>query len=85
MTTLQLSADIQRSLEQIEGDENLMQRAANYLRRLAKKREDPTLMTREEFFKQVDEALEQAERGEGKEWLPGETYQQFKNRIACTR
>jgi len=64
MTTLQLSADIQRSLEQIEGDESLMQRAANYLRRLAKKREDPTLMTREEFFKQVDEALEQAERGE---------------------
>ena len=57
MTTLQLDADILRNLGVIAEDENMLSRAAKYLRRLAKQMTyDPTLMTEEEFFARVDEA-----------------------------
>ena len=64
MTALQLNADIYSSLATIAEDERLLARAAKYLKRLANKKEDPTLMTREEFFAGVDESLAQIERGE---------------------
>ena len=65
MTALQMTADICRSLGIIAEDEHLLARAAKYLKRLAAKKEDPTLMTREEFFAKVDHAIEQANNGEG--------------------
>ena len=64
MTALQINADIYRSLGIIAEDEKLLARASKYLKRLAAKKEDPTLMTREEFFAKVDESLDQIERGE---------------------
>ena len=59
MTTVQMSAlnaDILRNLGTIAEDEGKLKRAAKYLRRLAKETDDPTLMTKEEFFRRVDEA-----------------------------
>jgi len=63
MTTLQLNAQIQQSLDLIKDDAGMLQRVANYLKRITKKKDDPTLMSKEEFFANVDEALEQAEQG----------------------
>ena len=66
MTALQLNAELYRAMGVIADDETLMTKVLCYVKRLAAKREDPTLMTKEEFFANVDEALEQAKRGEGK-------------------
>lgn len=63
MTTMQLNAEIFRSLSIIAEDESLMRRAAKYLKKLAAQKEDDTLMTKEEFFAKIDESLQQAREG----------------------
>ena len=53
--------------------ESMMKRVAKYVRKLAKEMtEDPTLMTKEEYFAMLDEAEQQMERGEYSVLLPGE-------------
>ena len=65
MTALQLNTDIYRSLGVISEDEGALRKAAKYLMRLAKQiTEDPTRMTKEEYFAMLDRSKEQAERGE---------------------
>ena len=66
MTALQLNAEMYRALGQIADDVNLMEKALKYVKKLAAKKEDPTLMTKEEFFARVDEAREEIRRGKGK-------------------
>lgn len=63
MTTMQLNAEIYRSLGVIAEDESLMKRAARYLKKLAAQKEDDTLMTKEEFFAKIDLSLQQAREG----------------------
>ena len=63
MTTMQLTAEIYRSLSIIAENENLMKRAAKYLKKLAAQEKDETLMTKEEFFAKIDESLQQAREG----------------------
>ena len=65
MTAIQLNAEIYRALGVIAEDETLLDRAAKYLKKLAAKKEDETLMSRQEFFENVEEAERQIERGEG--------------------
>ena len=81
MTTLQISnlnADILRNLGTIAEDEGKLKRAAKYLRRLAKEMtDDPTLMTKEEFFRRVDEA----KKGPTYRMLPGEDLTTFLRRL----
>ena len=66
MTAIQLNAEIYRALGTIAEDETLLARAAKYLKKLAAKKEDPTLMSKEEFFARVDEAREEIRQGKGK-------------------
>ena len=70
MTTMQigaLNADIQRSLGAIADDETMLKRVAKYLRRVVKqKEEDPTLMSKEEFFANLDKAEHDIAAGKGK-------------------
>ncbi|MBP3849557.1 MAG: hypothetical protein II886_09595 [Prevotella sp.] len=66
MTALQLNAEMYRALGQIADDVNLMEKALKYVKKLAAKKEDPTLMTKEEFFARVDEAREEIRQGKGK-------------------
>lgn len=57
VTALQLNADICRNLAILSEDEYMLNKAAKYLRRLAKQKTDnPTCMTKEEFFARIDEA-----------------------------
>lgn len=81
MTTMQLNAEIYRSLSIIAENESLMKRAAKYLKKLAAQEEDETLMTKEEFFAKIDESLQQAREGKVHEMLPGETLDEFLERV----
>lgn len=78
---MQLNAEIYRSLSIIAENENLMKRAAKYLKKLAAQEEDETLMTKEEFFAKIDESLQQAREGKVHEMLPGETLDEFLERV----
>ena len=82
MSTAHLNAEILRNMSIIAEDEGLQKRAAKYLRKLvSEKQADPTEMTREEFFARVEKAEKQIERGEGLEMLPGETLDDFLERV----
>ena len=66
MTALQLNAEIYRNLGIIAEDETMLKKVAKYLRRLAKQvTEDPTCMTKEEFFARIDEAEREIAEGKG--------------------
>lgn len=68
-----LNAEILHNLSTIANDADMLNRVAKYLRRLTKKREDDTLMTREEFFRKLDEAEEDYKQGRYTTLLPGES------------
>lgn len=65
MTPIQLNAEIYRTMGVIAEDERLLRQALKYLKKLATKKEDEALMTKEEFFARVDRAEQQFKRGEG--------------------
>ena len=81
MTTFELKSEMTQALGIIGNDKDLLQKALRSLRRLAKAKQDSTLMTKDDFFKRVDEAREQINRGEGFEMMPGESYNDFRKRI----
>ena len=65
MTALQLNAELYRAMGEIADDETLMAKVLKYVKRLVStKKNDPTLMTKEEFFAKVDKSRAQYERGE---------------------
>ena len=73
MTALQMNVEFYRAMSEIADDETLLEKAVKYVKKLAtKKRTDPTLMTKEEFYAKLDRAEEQYARGEYSEMLPGE-------------
>ena len=69
ITTAQQNAmntELWQSIGAIADSDALMRRLTRYAKRLAKeKADDPTLMSKEEFFARVDEGREQIRRGEG--------------------
>ena len=66
MTAIELNAQIWRDMAEIADSEPLMKQLAKYLKKLVAKKADPTLMTKEDFFKRVDEAREEIRQGKGK-------------------
>lgn len=81
MTALQLNAELYRTMSVLAEDESLMAKLLKYAKKLAAKKADPTLMTKEAFFARVDEALEQAKEGKVHRMLPDETMDQFLDRV----
>ena len=73
MTAIQMNAEILRNMSIIAEDENLLKRAAKYLRKLVAEKEDPTLMTKEEFFAKIERAEREIAEGKGIKMLPNET------------
>jgi hypothetical protein len=63
MTAVEMNTQIWRSIAEIADDESLMEQLAKYLKKLVAKKNDPTCMTKEEFFARVDESLQQARQG----------------------
>ncbi len=63
MTALQLNADIYKNLAVLSEHESMLDKAAKYIRRLAKQvTEDPTCMTKEEYFAMLDRAEQGSSR-----------------------
>ncbi len=61
-----MNAEVWRNIGAIADNEPLMRRLAHYTRRLVKEQEnDPTLMSKEEYFAKLERAERQADRGEG--------------------
>lgn len=83
MTTAQydtMSRELWQDIGAIAGNENLMRRLARYVKKLVKEQNDPTLMTKEEYFAMLDEAEQQLKRGEGMTMLPDEDLTAFLKR-----
>ena len=74
---MELNAQIWRDMAEIADNEMLMNQLAKYLKKLVAKKEDPTLMTKEEFFARVDEA----KKGPSYRMLPGEDLTTFLRRL----
>ncbi|MBR6844347.1 MAG: hypothetical protein IKM79_04520 [Bacteroidales bacterium] len=75
MTAVQyntMSKELWQDIGAIADNENLMRRLARYAKKLVKEQNDPTLMTKEEYFAKIERAEEQAARGEYSVLLPGE-------------
>ena len=81
MTTaqLQLNEELFETLAEISQDESLMRKAVKALKRIVAKaqKDDPTLMTKEEFFARIDEAS----KGPSYTLLHGETIEQLIERV----
>ena len=82
MDALQLNSEIYRNMSIISTDEGLMTQLLRYLRKLASKKVDETLMTKDEFFANVDEALEQAKRGQVHRMRADESLDEFLKRVS---
>jgi uncharacterized short protein YbdD (DUF466 family) len=80
MTAVQLNAEVLRAIDGISDDEALMTKVLKYIKKLTAKKEDPTLMTKEEFFAKIERAEQQITRGEGMEMLPNEDLTAFLKR-----
>ena len=65
MTSIQLNAELLRNMSIIAEDENLLKRATKYLRKLAAEKQDPTLMTKEDFFAEINKAEKDIAEGKG--------------------
>ncbi len=77
MTALEMNAELYRNLGIIAEDEGMFDKVVKYVRRLAKQMtNDPTRMTKEEFFARVDRAAE----GPSHAMLPGEDLTTFLKR-----
>jgi len=78
MTALQMNAELFRAMGEIADDETLMAKVVKYVKKLAaQKKADPTLMTKEEFFRRVDEA----KKGPLYELREGETLDDLIKRV----
>lgn len=67
MTALQLNAmntELWQSIGAIADNESLMKRLTRFAKKLVKEKEDSTLMSKEEFFRRIDESKKQYEQGE---------------------
>jgi hypothetical protein len=81
MTAIQLRAELFREMSPLLDSEAAMEKLLKYVRKLAAKKNDPTLMTKEEFFANVDEALEQAQKGQVHRMEPDESLDDFLKRV----
>lgn len=78
MTAIQLNAELYRAMGEIADDETLLAKVLKYVKKLAAlKKTDPTLMTKDEFFRRVDEA----KKGPTYSMLPGEDLTTFLKRL----
>lgn len=81
MTTLQMNAELFRAMSEIADDETMMAKVLKYVKKLAAKKTDPTLMTKEEFFDKLDEAEREIAEGKGIKMLPNESLDEFLRRV----
>ena len=67
-----MNTELWQSIGSIADSEPLMRRLTRYAKKLAKEKNDQTLMSKEEFFAMIDEAEQQIADGKYSVLLPGE-------------
>lgn len=73
-----MNAELYRNLALVAEDKTMYARVVKYVRRLAKQMtEDPTLMTKEEYFRRLDAA----EKGPKYKMLPNESLDDMLTRL----
>lgn len=80
MTAVQIKAmnvELWKNIATIADNESLMNRLARYAKKLAKEKEDPTLMSKEEFFARIEDAKD----GATYELGVGETIEELIKRV----
>ena len=70
---MELNAQIWRNMAEIADNEQLMKQLAKYLKKLVAKKEDATLMTKEEFYAKLEKGEEEYRQGKCTRLLPGES------------
>lgn len=80
MTAVQLNAQILRDMAEIADSEPLMKQLGRYLRKLVAKKEDQTLVTKEEFMASLERGEEEYRRGQCVRLLPGESVSEMLRR-----
>ena len=84
MTAVQLNAmntQLWQNIGAIADNESLMIRLSKYVARLVKAKDDPTAMTREEFYAKIEKAEEDYRQGKTYRMLPGEDLTTFLRRL----
>lgn len=84
MTAVQLNTiytQLWQNIGAIADNEPLMRRLSKYVAKLVKAKDDPTLMSREEFYAKIEKAEEDYKQGRSFSMLPGESYADFRKRI----
>lgn len=84
MTEIQLDAmhtQLWQNIGAIADSKPLMNRLARYAAKLAKEKEDETLMTRQEFMAKIEKAEDDFRQGKTYAMLPGESFIDFRKRI----
>jgi len=72
MTAIELNAQIWRDMAAIADSEPLMKQLAKYLKKLVAKKEDDTLMSKEEFLAKLERGEEEYRQGKCDSLLPDE-------------
>ncbi len=80
MTALQLNAQILRDMAEIADSEPLMKQLGRYLRKLVAKKEDQTLVTKEEFMASLERGEEEYRQGKCVRLLQGESVSEMLRR-----
>lgn len=76
MTAVQLNAmntQLWQNIGAIADDESLMKRLSRYVARLVKAKDDPTLMTKEEFYAKIEKGEEDYKQGRCTRLFPRES------------
>ncbi len=84
MTAVQINSmntRLWQDIGAIADNEALMKKLSKYVARLVKAKNDPTVMTREEFYAKIEKGEEDYRQGKTFAMLPGESYADFRKRI----
>jgi len=81
MTAVQLRAELFREMNPLLDSEAALEKLIKYVQKLAAKKEDPTLMTKEEFFEKIERAEREIAEGKGIKMLPNETLDDLLKRV----
>ena len=81
MSIMELNAELYRAMSEIADDEVLMTKVLRYVKRLASRHVDESMMTREEFMSKLERGEEEYARGECRTMQPGEDLDHFIQRV----
>ena len=76
-----MNTQLWQNIGAIADSEPLMKRLSKYVARLVKAKNDPTLMTREEFYAKIEQAEEDYKQGRTYRMKPDEDLTMFLRRL----